>query len=94
MPVVAHRSIVPPGTEPPACARRPPATAPTIAGVVQDDEDVGGLGLWWIAIAVLAVIGLFSVVGWVISTVWTLIQLAVLMAIVLLVVAAVRASRR
>jgi fatty acid desaturase len=61
---------------------------------MSDDEAPGLPTVVWLAIAVLVVIGLFTIVGWVFSAVWTLVRLAVVLLVVLAVVAVVRASRR
>jgi len=49
---------------------------------MDDDDDTGGLpALAWIAIGLLVVIGLFTIVGWAFSLVWTMIRIAVLVVI-------------
>lgn len=48
----------------------------------------------WIAVIALVAIGLFTVVGWLVSAVWSVIRLGVLVLIVVAVVALVRSGRR
>lgn len=59
------------------------------------DDDAPGLPmLVWVALALLVAIGLFTIVGWIFSAVWTLVRLVVALVVVAGIIAAVRAVRR
>ena len=72
------------------------AATPAYAVVVDDDLDTerGLPGVAWLVIGVRALIGVFTIVGWVFSLVWSLVRLVVVVALVVGVVYAVRAFRR
>ena len=62
--------------------------------MAEDLERPGMPMVVWIAVIALVAIGLFTVIGWLVSAVWGVIRLGVLVLIVVAVVALVRASRR
>ena len=62
--------------------------------MAEDLERPGMPMVVWVAIIALVAVGLFTVVGWLVSAVWSVIRLGVLVLIVVAVVALVRASRR
>jgi len=63
--------------------------------VMDDEQDSGGLpALAWIAIVALLVIGVFTIVGWVFSLVWTFVRLILLVVVVAGIWAAYRATQR